>query len=163
MILSGNILNLLSVQYSHETANSIFYAALQSWADMRGLTGTASFFRKQSEGERGHADHVLSYIHDRNEQLAPKPVEIPVLTVGTFTDLFKLAQERERLTSEMILAIKTQAEAEGDGATCQWLLDPDGLIKEQVEEENVIQTILDRIAIDPTAGPHLLDVWIGGL
>ena len=112
MILSGNILKLLSVQYSHETANSIFYTALQSWADMRGLTGTASFLHKQAEGEREHADKVLAYIHDRNEQLTPEPVTVPPVNPAAFTDLFTLAQARERLTTEMILGIKAQAEAQ---------------------------------------------------
>jgi ferritin len=163
MILSGNVLKLLTVQYSHEIGNFIFYTALQSWADMRGLTGTSAFFRKQAEGERTHADKILEYIHSRNQQLTPDVIGIPTETPSNFTDLFTLSLEREQMTSELILSIKAQAEAESDGGTCQWLLDPDGLIKEQVEEENIIQTILDRIAFDPTASPHFLDLWIGGL
>jgi len=163
MILSSNILSLLTAQYSHETANGIFYTALQSWADRRGLTGTASFFRKQAEGERVHADKILEYIHNRNDQLTVIAVPLQAVEPTSFENLFTLAIERERLTSEMILAIKSQAESIGDHATCQWLLDPEGLVKEQVEEENILQTIIDRMNIDPTAGPHLLDVWIGGL
>lgn len=176
MIISANVLNLLCKQYSHELANSIFYAALQSWAEMRGLDGAAAFMDKQSKGERSHADMVLGYIHSRNEQLAFMPLDVPDLAVLSFVDLFTKAQERELATTEAIGAIREQAEAERDMMTCAWLMQPTGLIIEQIEEENTIQTILDRISarmgnvpLDsadvyqaemPGEVMHDIDVWI---
>lgn len=145
MILSANILSLLSAQYSHETANSLFYHALQSWAEMRGLDGTAAFMAKQASGELDHADKVLAYIHDRNEQLNLGPVTIPASSPAHFRDVFEMAQARERDTTSAILAIKAQAEIEGDAATCAWLMQTGGLVLEQAEEERVIQSIIDRL------------------
>lgn len=146
MILSANILNLLCRQYAHETANSLFYTALQSWADMRGLDGTASFFHDQANGERAHADMVLDYIHDRNEQLRIDPIDTSAVTApGTYIGLFVSAQERERATSEAIAEIRGQAQVERDMMTCAWLDGPGGLVLEQLEEEATISSILDRI------------------
>lgn len=145
MVLSANMLSLLSAQYGHETANSLFYTALQSWAEMRGLDGTAAFMAGQAAGERKHADMVLAYIHDRNEQLNLGPINVPPASPAHFLDVFTLAQAREVATTESVLSIKAQAEAEGDAATCAWLYAPGGLVLEQVEEERVIQSVLDRI------------------
>ena len=145
MILSANVLTLLCRQYSHEIANSIFYASLQSWAEMRGLDGTAGYMAKQAADERGHADQVLDYIHARNEQMILAGIDIPETAPASFVDLFMLSQARERLTTDMIAEICTQADMEGDMLTRAWIVQPSGLAMGQLEEERTIQTILDRI------------------
>ena len=180
MILSANVLTLLCRQYSHEIANSLFYAALQSWAEMRGLDGTAGYMAKQGADELKHAGQVLDYIHARNEQLTLAGIDIPETSPASFVDLFMLSQARERLTTDMIAAIKAQAEAEGDMLTCAWIVQPTGLAMEQLEEERTIQTILDRITarrgmvpLDASEGVdmaempgnviHDIDCWIKGI
>jgi ferritin len=180
MTLSANLLTLLSEQYALEVANSLFYSSLQSWAEMRGLTGTALFFSDQAAGERTHADKVLAYIHDRNEQLQYAAIVHTPLNPPSFCDAFIMAQERERMTTLAIVTIATQADVEKDIATEAWALQPDGLVIEQIEEERTIQTILDRIyartgnsvpldaanpipADTPGAVIHDIDLWIAGL
>jgi ferritin len=165
MILSANMLAFLTAQYGHETGNSLFYAALWSWAEMRGLDGTAAFFAAQSKDEQEHAEKVLAYIHDRNEQLGAISVDFSPTVPADFAGLFTLAQAREQATTAQIYALKAQAMAENDYATCAWLDAPGGLILEQIEEERVIQNILDRIAIRGTdpAAVHDIDVWIAGI
>jgi ferritin len=180
MILSANVLTLLCRQYSHEIANSLFYASLHSWAEMRGLDGTAGYMAKQGADELKHAGQVIDYIHARNEQLSLAPLDIPETSPASFIDLFMLSQARERLTTDMIAAIKAQAESEGDLLTCAWIVQPDGLAMEQLEEERTIQTILDRITarrgmvpLDASEGVdmaempgnviHDIDCWIKGL
>ena len=61
---------------------------------------------------------------------------------------------------EGILALARQ---ERDFLTEQWLLDSAGLLKEQVEEENLYTTILDRIGQmkESPSLVHDLDVWVG--
>ena len=179
MILSANVLTLLCRQYSHEVSNSLFYAALQSWAEMRGLDGTVGYMAKQGADELKHAGQVLDYIHARNEQMTLAGIEIPETSPASFVDLFMLSQARERLTTDMIAAIKAQAEAEGDMLTCAWIVQPSGLAMEQLAEEREIQTILDRITarrgmvpLDASEGMdmaempgnviHDIDYWIKG-
>lgn len=176
MTISSNILAMLTAQYYHEVGNSILYTLLQSWADMRGLDGTAGFFASQAKGERGHAKMVLNYIHDRNEQLGLAPIPDVGALPDTFVGQFDAALARELLTTEMIKAIREQAYIEGDMMTCSWLDQPGGLVLEQVEEESTIQTILDRIIarsgnipldaadVTPAELPgnviHDIDVWL---
>lgn len=169
MILSENMLALLSAQYAHEYSNALFYDALHSWADMRGFDGSAAFLKAQSDGERAHAAKVLAYIGDRNAELAPMVPEIVAAKPATLLELFQSVRTRETDTTDAIYAIRAQAEAEGDAATCAWLMQPDGLIIEQIEEERVSQTILDRWAMRSVGGgvsgeiDHDMDVWIKGM
>jgi len=95
---------------------------------------------------------------------------VPVQAAGTFVAQFDSALALEVDTTAAIARVYAQAMAESDMMTGAWLAQPGGLILEQVEEENVIQTIIDRIiarAAYSTAGAdlngdvvHDIDVWI---
>jgi ferritin len=164
MILSANMLTFLSAQFIKEIYNSVAYAQLQSWADMHGFNGAAKFFASQSSDEVGHSKEVLDYIHARNEMVSAPPSSLGPIAIPGYEGLFRFALALEQETTEALYAIKAQADAEGDLMTCAWLMRSGGLILEQVEEENVIQTILDRIdsrGIDPAAA-HDIDVWLEG-
>lgn len=164
--IPGTVLALLTKQYYHELANSIRYEMRSAWADYRGLDGTAEFFAKEAEGERGHAAKVLAYIKDRNQALAAGVVDTGEnADYLSFNQLFETANEFELLTTAMLEAIHAEAELAGDTLTCQWLYDSDGLLKEQVEEENLYRTILDRIeqrGFDQ-ASIHDIDIWLKSL
>jgi len=178
--ISTSTLQLLQSQYAHENHNQFIYSRLATWCDFYGMTGTASFLRKQAKGEADHAEKVLSFIVARNEQLTdtlplyeqPKP--------SNFRNCFEILYDREVLTTEKLSGIYKQAVVEYDTLTAQWLMSDSGLLKEQVEEENTIQTILDRIdarmnmslsvsvepisqAPDSGGALHDLDAFIGGL
>jgi ferritin len=163
--LSLGMIDLLSKQYQHETCNSLRYYQRAIFAEQLGLNNIASFFKRQASGERDHADRVLQFAIDRN-------VIIPISGL-TFTDadimpgaepvdLFRSALIVEENTTAMLENMLGAARDERDYMTEQWLLDPAGLIKEQVEEHSLYTSILDRIA--QMSGPtvlHDLDVWIG--
>jgi ferritin len=167
--LSPTIREALSLQYAHEVANSLKYRYRQSWAEYRGLTGCAKYFAKEADGEIGHANMVAAYLFDRNEELQvryiPNDETPPVDFVGVFTS----SQVVELATTELIKGLLILARSEGDFQTEQWLFKPDGLMAIQTEEENEIQTILDRIEQYRITGLedagigeliHQIDVWI---
>lgn len=159
--LSAAALALLQEQYRHETSNSLRYFARASWARFRGFEATADFFQQEAKGEREHADKVQSWIEDRNEQLVPEPYSYddPSSFIA-FPDLFLSALEIERLTTTMLNRIYSQALLDNDYQLIAQVLP---LIAEQTEEENLYQTIIDRIRArgsDESAG-HDIDVWIG--
>lgn len=180
MILSANMLSLLSRQYAIEVENALRYASLMTWSEMRGLDGTSAFFEKQSVGESDHAAIVLKYIHSRNEQMVASSITWPGTFPESFVDQFLIAQETERATTEALSAIYAQATIEGDCLTSAWLMQASGLLMEQIEEERIIQTILDRVTARRGLVPlnglsdtfmaelpgeiiHDIDVWIKDL
>jgi len=179
MRISSFVLTALNDQAEHELSNEKKYRALASWAEFIGLTGCASFFRKQADGEHEHFLKVVSFIEDRNEKFVASNTIIPAFSPSTFREAFRFVYDLEIATTEKIYTLKQVAETSGDYSTCQWLMDPTGLIKEQVEEENIAQTILDRIGtmsgglaitgsdVMPATPDGLaidsLDKWIGEL
>lgn len=172
-MLSRQVLELLQTQYRHEMANHFRYVARASWARYRGFEGAGDFFEKEADGEAGHAKIVREYIEARNEAVNPQGVSFTDSSeFGTFDVLFTTALAVEQLTTDMLSAIYTEALGVNDIMTVQWV---QGLIAEQVEEENTYQTIIDRMvqrgggsdqvsalgafSRDPAAA-HDIDTWI---
>lgn len=166
-MLSQAMLERLKDQYAHETGNALRYYQRATSAEFHGLTGIASFFKKQAEGERSHADSVFEYVNNRNEQLPIAGLVFLDADLSASADpivMFQTALEVEQQTTGMLQLILEQARNDRDYLTEQWLLDPSGLLKEQIEEENLYQTILDRIKCmgDSPSLMHDLDVWLVG-
>jgi ferritin len=172
--ITSKVLTLLRNQYSHEMKNHVRYLVRASWARYRGLENTAVFFEKEAEGEKGHADAVRKYIEDRNETIDSADI-VASETFNLYPELFLTALEVERETTDLLNAIFLTALQESDFQTLVWV---QGLVSEQTEEENLYQTILDRISSrggngsqdtniiafssDPAA-VHDIDTWIGSL
>jgi ferritin len=163
--LSAGMLSSLNSLYRHEITNHLTYRQFQAWASFRGLTCSEKWLKSQAEGESSHAERVFSYILDRNEVAEPAPFSFSAHPADNFNDIFAAILEVERGTTAAWSACYSAAMAEGDYMTAQWIMDSSGLMREQIEEENVAQTILDRIAIrgQDAAAIHDLDLWIGSL
>jgi ferritin len=164
--LSEGMLSALNSLYRHELTNHLHYTQFRAWASFRGLTGAEKWFTAQAAGEAGHAERVLAYLIERNEAPEPAPFafDAPLQDIA-FADIFAAVLELERGTTAAWSACYAAAMAEGDYLTCQWLMEPGGLLAEQREEEQIAQTIVDRIAQrgQDTAAVHNIDVWLGGL
>lgn len=162
MTLSVEMIAALSAHYLREFTNALVYRHLASWAEFEGFFGCASWLRAQAAGELEHAERVVAYIEARNESVIPGGILPDFASPYNIQALFERVQELERETSAKLAEIKALAERDGDVMTCQWLLDHDGLIREQVEEENVAQSILDRIArrieVNGLDGDALMDI-----
>jgi len=163
--LSHDMIEKLRIQYQAETCNSLRYFQRATYAESLGLTGVARFFRREAKGERDHADLVFKYANSRNIALAISGLAFddPDINPGTSPIvLFETALENERATTALLEAMLAQASEEFDYMTEQWLLDSKGLIREQVEEENLYQTICDRIGQMKGSSSlvHDLDIWI---
>ena len=159
--LSNNLLILLNEQYASEKQNQLIYEQSASIADFFGLDGTAKFFKVQAQGESDHAKLVYDFISKRNQKAIIESVECPQVP-QEFYQLFTFAMAVELRTTEKLKTIATTALQEADLQTFYWIAD---LVKEQIEEENLTQTILDRFA---TCGMsqeqiHHYDLWIGTL
>lgn len=163
--LSLPMIELLSNQYKHETCNSLRYYQRAIFAEQLGLNNIGAFFRKEADGERGHADRVFSFAVDRNVIIPMSGLSFDDIDMLPGTDpvaLFTSALKVEEDTTAMLENMLTVAREERDYMTEQWLLDPAGLILEQREEHSLYTSILDRIG--QMSGPtllHDLDLWIG--
>ena len=142
-MISSKILDLLQTQYKHESSNHFRYVARSSWSRYRGLEAAGDFFAKEAEGEAGHAKIVRDYIESRNEAVDPAGFDFSDASQWNYYDeLFTTAQQVEYETTDMLNNIYSVAMESGDFMTSTWV---QGLITEQIEEENLYQTMIDRI------------------
>lgn len=158
MRLSETMKELLLAQLQHEYRNALIYSYMASQCEYEGLTGCAKFFRKQACDEQAHANKVRDFIELRNEIAFVQSVTIPKMDDG-FTACFANSLELERGTTEKLTALAKEAQDELDYMTFSFAVD---LINEQAEEENLFQTIIDRIKVrgSDAAATHDIDVWI---
>ena len=164
--LSAGMLSTLNSLYRHELTNHLIYRQFQSWASFRGLNGAEKWLSSQAQGEIEHAGKVFDYILERNEAADPAPFEFAAaVSPSDFAPIFSAILELERGTTAAWSACYGAAMAEGDFLTAQWIMGAGGLMAEQLEEENVAQTIVDRIAIrgQDAAAIHDIDLWLGSL
>lgn len=158
--LSTSLHSALSEQYRHEMRNHFAYLDRASWARYRGYEAIGAFFDKQACDEKNHADSVRAYIEERNEALVIGNVTVLPFEATAPLELFSSSLKLEQETTDTLNRIFSLAFDERDFMTLSWV---QALIKEQIEEENTFQTILDRFASrgQDIAANHDMDVWIG--
>lgn len=171
--MNQKTIQTLSAQYYHELSNSVKYQKLANFFNLRGLTGISKFLCNQAKGEFDHAQKVIGHIMDMLIPLEPGVIDSDL--IGDVMDInengllelsFRQILQIEQSTTEKLKSLNSQAIMSGDTLTSQWLYDPSGLLKEQIEEENVIKTIINRIESrmkndDATGGiEYDIDVWI---
>ena len=161
-ILTETIGSKLIEQYKHEMRNHFRYKARASFGAIKGLTNTEAFFNREAQGEFDHAQKVFSYLNQKNYQVKIDPLDYNEPCPDSFQALFTTALEIERGTTIRLKEIAKSAFEINDLETFFFLSD---MIKEQSEEEELYQTILDRLALlglAPTT-VHDMDVWVGTL
>ncbi len=160
-MLSQTLLQKLNNQYAHEKTNQLIYESMASAMDFQGFTGASKFLSKQAEGEAGHAKAVYDYIVSRNDIAHIGGLELPEIQ-NEFYACFEQVMQVEIGTTESLKEIASIAFTEGDYQTFYWIAD---LIKEQTEEENISQTILDRLGScgKTKEMTHHYDLWIAEL
>lgn len=160
---------LLVNQYYHEIANSLKYQIFANQALLNGLTGVEKFLQSQAKGEFDHAQKVVEYLKDRFIPLSISATDtsgIEILPEFDLKIVFEKILEIEQETTRLLKEIYTTAFESGDYLTTQWLIDPAGLLKEQIEEEFtitlIINRIIDRQKDDKAIGGinYDIDLWI---
>lgn len=169
MRLSENIRIMLESQYHNETLNSFIYEQLANFCEFRGYNNTAKFFHGESDGERGHAKHILDYVNDKSDIIKILPGSYDILAFSDiakigdsseFEDYFKNALALEEKTTQDLTAIYQSALGEGDIMSAEMMMH---MVADQLGEELHYQSILDRFNLYPASPSrnHDIDIWIG--
>jgi len=131
----------LQTQMNHELAASHGYTALSVWCYARNLKGFASYFQKQAGEERQHALKIMDFM--MNRQVDPKLSALPEPPeVKTLMEVAKTVVQMEKRNTEGVHIAYDAATDAGDTATRLML---EWFVKEQVEEEDWTQEMLERV------------------
>jgi len=155
-MISKNIEKALNGQIRIEAESSQIYLAMACWAEVKGLEGVAKFMYKQSDEERVHMLKLVKFINERGGHAKISELKAPNLTFESFQDMFKELYKHEVFVSESINELVHITLQEKDYATHNFL---QWYVSEQIEEEAVARTILDKINLigNDKGGLYLFD------
>lgn len=141
-MLNEKMNKALNEQIGMEGYASFLYLAISTWCDHEGLSGSAQFFRRQSEEENLHMLKIVDYISEVDGKVVISGIEQPPSDFTSIVNVFELTLEHERKVTRAINGLVDLAQDVNDHGTHNFL---QWYVEEQREEENLIRTILDKI------------------
>lgn len=161
-MLNKKIEKALQQQLAMEAYSSAYYLSMATWMDVQGYEGTAAFLYAQSDEERMHMLKILHYINDSDSHAKVPKVEQPPHDFKDYHSCFKLVMDQEQAVTSSIHELITLSLAEKDHATNNFL---QWYVSEQMEEEQQIKTIMNKLKIigKDGSGLYLLDADLGKL
>ena len=155
-MLSKAIETALNNQIKIEAESSQIYLAMACWAEVKGLEGVASFMYAQSDEEREHMLKLVKFVNERGGHAKISELAAPNVTFTSFKEMFETLFEHEVFVSQSINELVHISLEERDYASHNFL---QWYVAEQIEEEAVARTILDKINLigDDKGGLYLFD------
>lgn len=145
----GPVVAELQRQLNHELGAAHAYTALAIWCVDQNLKGFASYFYKQAEEEREHAQRMVNHLLDRGVLPKLQVLDAPKSEFGDLLDVARTAQAMEQANTLGIHACYEAALKTGDypaQVLLQWF------INEQVEEEAWTDEMVERVVRANCAG-----------
>jgi ferritin len=155
-MLNKKVEKVLNEQIRVEAESSQIYLSMASWAEVKGLEGISNFMYKHSDEERMHMLKLVKYINERGGHATISELKAPKTEFGTFQKMFKELYDHEQTVSESINELVHVTLEEKDYATHNFL---QWYVAEQIEEEALARTILDKINLigNDKGGLYLFD------
>ncbi len=155
-MLKKTVEKALNEQIRIEAESSQVYLSMASWAEVKGLEGISQFLYKHSDEERMHMLKMIKYVNERGGHAVVSELKAPETEFGSFQKLFKALFEHELMVSERINNLVEVSLNEKDFATHNFL---QWYVAEQIEEEALARTILDKISLigNDKGGLYLFD------
>jgi len=155
-MLSKTIESGLNSQIRIEAESSQIYLAMAIWAEVKGLEGVANFMYDQSDEEREHMLKLIKFVNERGGHAHVSELTAPNVTFSSFKEMFEKLFEHEVYVSSTINELVHMTFEQRDYATHNFL---QWYVAEQIEEEAVARTILDKINLigDDKSGLYLFD------
>ncbi len=155
-MLSKTIEKALNEQIKIEASSSQVYLAMASWAEIQGFEGVSSFMYAHSDEERMHMLKLVKFVNERGGHARISTLEAPPAKFGSFKEMFQTLFDHEVMVSSKINELVDITLKEKDYATHNFL---QWYVAEQIEEEALARTILDKINLigDDKGGLYLFD------
>ncbi|MGV0957756.1 ferritin [Empedobacter falsenii] len=155
-MIKDTILDALNKQIKLEGDSSQLYLAMASWAEVKGLEGTANFLYSHADEERMHMLKLIKFINERGGKAFVPQIEEPKQDFTTLKEVFTAILNHECFVSESINNIVGLTLEERDYSTHNFL---QWYVSEQIEEEKLARNILDKLEMigSDKGGLYLFD------
>ena len=155
-MLSKKLEAALNKQIQIEAESSQIYLSMASWSEVKGLEGIAGFMYAQSDEERLHMLKLVKFVNERGGHAEISQLAAPEKEFGSFKNMFEQLFQHELYVSKTINDLVHVTLEERDYATHNFL---QWYVAEQIEEEALARTILDKINLigEDKGGLYLFD------
>lgn len=154
-ITNEKLASAFEAQVTKELQAAMIYLQLSYALDDLGLTGMRDWMREHSAEELTHAAEFANHLLDRGHLPQIQNIEVPTLSIKTALDAFNAALEHERKVSASIRELARLAAEVGEFDARPLL---DRFLDEQIEEEAVVGTVVDRIKMAGEDGAGILRI-----
>lgn len=147
-------------QIAMEMASSLAYLQMAVHFDAENLVGMASWMRAQADEEWEHAHRFFDFVLRRGNRVELGALEAPTSSFDSVEAVFAAALAQEREVTQAIHELYRLASENGDLASIPFL---QTFIQEQNEEEDMVDTILERVRLagDSAGALLILDNELG--
>jgi ferritin len=142
MQLSAALNTAYNNQIQLEFESAFVYLQMGADFEYRNFPGFASWMRQQSSEEQMHAMKFIDFVLDRGGKVDLQQLGAPAATPSTALEAFEVALRHEERVSKAIHDLYAAALGENDFSSLpllQWFVD------EQIEEENTVSQIVERL------------------
>ena len=143
-MINNNIESVLNKQIQKEEFSSRLYLSMAMWCEVNGFPGASAFLYRHAEEERLHQLKFIHYVNERGGKALLLDQEQPSSEFSTLQDIFEQVLDHEEYITGHINHIFGLAIEEKDYTTSNFL---QWFISEQLEEENLMGIILDKIKL----------------
>tara|TARA_R110002072_G_scaffold3867_7_gene27653 strand:- start:148 stop:660 length:513 start_codon:yes stop_codon:yes gene_type:complete len=155
-MVSNKVEKALNEQIKIEAESSQFYLAMASWAETKGLNGTALFLYQHADEERMHMLKLVKFVNERGGHAIIPALDQPPVEFESLQNIFQKLLDHEVFVTASINKVVDICLSEKDYPThnfMQWY------VAEQIEEEALARTIMDKIKMIGTdkGGLYLFD------
>lgn len=159
MKINDPIATELNQQIGRELFSSNLYLAMAYFFEERALDGFATWFKRHSDEERGHANQIATYLVDRSGHVTIDAQPAIKANWKNPLAVLKEAFDHEQAVTEFLRAILKTASTADDCQTERLMED---LLMEQVEEEKVFGDLLQQAQLlqDSPLGIFTLNVYL---
>ncbi len=159
-MLKPKVIDALNKQIKMEADASQFYLSAAAWCADKGFSGTAHFFYLQSDEEREHMMRIFKFLLETGVRPETPTVDQPPMDFPSFRSIFEQSLQHEQNVTRTIHGIVELCLAEKDHAAFNFL---QWFVAEQIEEENLFRTILEKLDLIGEDGKSLywLDKELG--
>ncbi len=120
------------------------YLAMSIWLREKDLAGFSLYMQNKSQEERGHADRLITYLVDCDEQVELPSVDAPQRSWTSTQSLFDQVYEMEQAVTASINRIYSMAEKAGERSATAML---DWFVGEQLQEEAEARFVRKRLRL----------------
>lgn len=134
----------LNNQINAEMYSAYLYLAMHAYIEQMGLKGFSNWMNVQVQEEMAHAMGLYNYILTRGGKVELDSIDKPEANWNSLLEVIEAVLTHERKVTSLINGLVDVAEQVKDRAAISFL---DWYIKEQVEEEDNVETMLTRLKL----------------